>query len=73
MTLRSNAENGSSYQKVRNLTIDEMATLQNFPKDYSFDTARTQGDRYLIVGNAVCPAVAKAVIEGITGGKDNDL
>jgi site-specific DNA-cytosine methylase len=64
-TVRSNIDDGVNYRKVRNLTIAEMATLQHFPEDYSFGTAKTKKDKHIIVGNAVCPGVAKAVIEGI--------
>ena len=65
MTLRTNAVDGNSYRKVRSLTIDEMATLQGFPVGYDFDLLKYTKDRVKVVGNAVCPAVGKAVIEGI--------
>mgnify|MGYP002885625814 CR=1 FL=1 len=71
VTVRSNVGDGVNYRKVRSLTIDEMAALQDFPSNYSFDT-KYKKDRTLIVGNAVCPGVAKAVIEGIKiGGKED--
>ena len=65
ITLRTNAVDGNSYRKVRSLTIDEMATLQGFPVGYNFDVLKYTKDRVKVVGNAVCPAVGKAVIEGI--------
>ena len=49
-----------------------MGILQNFPASYSFDAAKYKKDKTLIVGNAVCPGVAKAVIEGIILGGNND-
>jgi site-specific DNA-cytosine methylase len=63
-TVRSNIGDGVNYRKVRTLTISEMATLQDFPIGYTFLT-KFKKDQYLVVGNAVCPGVAKAVIEGI--------
>lgn len=65
ITLRTNATDGNSYRKVRSLTIDEMATLQGFPAGYDFDVLKYTKDRVKVVGNAVCPAVGKAVIDGI--------
>ncbi len=72
VTVRSNAGDGVNYRKVRSLTINEMGILQNFPASYSFDAAKYKKDKTLIVGNAVCPGVAKAVIEGIILGGNND-
>tara|TARA_B100000035_G_scaffold1790_1_gene1537 strand:+ start:5648 stop:6883 length:1236 start_codon:yes stop_codon:yes gene_type:complete len=65
ITLRTNAIDGNTYRKVRSLTIGEMATLQGFPVGYDFDVLKYTKDRVKVVGNAVCPAVGKAVIEGI--------
>ncbi len=65
MTVRTNAVDGNSYRKVRALTIDEMALLQGFPVGYDFDVLKYTKDRVKVVGNAVCPAVGKAVIDGI--------
>ena len=72
VTVRSNAGDGVSYRKVRSLTINEMGILQDFPASYSFDAAKLKKDKTLIVGNAVCPGVAKAVIEGIILGGNNN-
>ena len=65
ITLRTNAIDGNSYRKIRALTINEMALLQGFPVGYDFDVLKYTKDRVKVVGNAVCPAVGKAVIEGI--------
>jgi len=72
ITVRSNIEDGVNYRKIRSLTIDEMATLQNFPPDYTFDMLKYKKERHVVVGNAVCPAIAKAVIEGIIFGGNDD-
>ena len=64
ITLRTNATDGHSYRKIRALTIPEMATLQGFPEGYDFEVLKHKKDKHLVVGNAVCPAVGKAVIEG---------
>lgn len=65
LTLRTNATDGQSYRKIRSLTIEEMALLQDFPLGYDFDVVKNKRDKHLVIGNAVCPAVGKAVIEGI--------
>jgi site-specific DNA-cytosine methylase len=65
LTLRTNAADGVNYEKIRSLTIEEMATLQNFPEGYDFDVLENKSDKHLVIGNAVCPAVGKAVIDGI--------
>lgn len=50
--------------KIRSLTLEETAILQGFPKDYKMPY-RVKNDAWVIIGNAVCPAVAEAVIRGI--------
>lgn len=45
------------------LTPEENALLQGFPSDFRF--LGRGGDRYQLVGNAVCPPVAKAIAEAI--------
>ncbi len=52
-------------QKVRSLTLPETLVLQGFPSDFSMEAAKTQKSRWTMVGNAVCPPVAEAVIRGI--------
>jgi len=65
ITFRTNATDGVRYRKIRALTVEEMAIIQDFPEGYDFSVLDNEGDKYLVVGNAVCPAVGKAVIEGI--------
>ena len=52
-------------EKIRSLTIQETLILQGFSPDYDMTAANTQKTRWTMIGNAVVPAVAKAVIEGI--------
>ena len=52
-------------QKVRSLTMPETLVLQGFPADYDMSAARTQKARWTMIGNAVPPPVAEAVIRGI--------
>jgi len=52
-------------EKIRSLTIQETLILQGFSPDYDLTVANTQKARWTMIGNAVVPAVAKAVIEGI--------
>ena len=52
-------------QKVRSLTLPETLVLQGFPSDFSMESAKTQKSRWTMVGNAVCPPVAEALIRGI--------
>ena len=52
-------------KKIRSLTIEETLTLQGFNSDYDMTKAKTQKNRWTMIGNAVVPAVAKAIIGGI--------
>lgn len=52
-------------RKIRSLTIEETLTLQGFNSNYDMTQARTQKNRWTMIGNAVVPAVAKAIIGGI--------
>tara|TARA_R100001463_G_scaffold23649_1_gene56527 strand:+ start:436 stop:1392 length:957 start_codon:yes stop_codon:yes gene_type:complete len=52
-------------KKIRSLTIEETLTLQGFNSNYDMTQARTQKNRWTMIGNAVVPAVAKAIIGGI--------
>ena len=54
--------------KIRSLTIQETLTLQGFNPDYVLSTVKTMKSKWTMVGNAVCPPVAKAIIEGILNG-----
>ena len=51
--------------KIRSLTLPETLVLQGFPADYDLSSAATQKARWTMVGNAVPPPVAAAVIRGI--------
>ena len=51
--------------KIRSLTLPETLTLQGFNPDYDLSAARTMKSRWTMVGNAVPPPVAEAVIRGI--------
>ena len=55
-------------QKIRSLTLPETLTLQGFEPDYDLSAARTMKSRWTMVGNAVPPPVAEAVIRGIAHG-----
>ena len=54
--------------RVRSLTLEETLVLQGFPSDYDLSSANTQKSRWTMVGNAVPPPVAEAVIRGIRNG-----
>ena len=51
--------------KLRSLTVEETALLQGFPGHYSFASARTQKNRWTMIGNALPPPLMKAIVEGI--------
>ena len=51
--------------KIRSLTIEETLTLQGFNPNFDLSIVKTQKSRWTLIGNAVCPAVAKAILEGI--------
>ncbi len=51
--------------RVRSLNLEETLVLQGFPSDYDLSSANTQKSRWTMVGNAVPPPVAEAVIRGI--------
>jgi len=55
-------------QKIRSLTLPETMTLQGFDPFYDLSAARTMKSRWTMVGNAVPPPVAEAVIRGIQHG-----
>ena len=50
--------------KIRSLTIDETKILQGFSNDYKIKCDKKK-DAWIMVGNAVCPPVSKAIIQGI--------
>lgn len=55
-------------EKIRSLTMPETLVLQGFPADYDMSAAKTQKARWTMIGNAVPPPVAEAVIRGIHHG-----
>jgi site-specific DNA-cytosine methylase len=54
--------------KIRSLTVAETLILQGFNPDFDLSCTKTKKSRWTMVGNAVCPPVAKAIIEGIGNG-----
>lgn len=48
----------------RMLDLDELLQAQGFPRDYKLFGTKTEQTR--MIGNAVCPGVAKAICESIT-------
>jgi DNA (cytosine-5)-methyltransferase 1 len=55
-------------KRIRSLTLEETLVLQGFPSDYDLSSSRTMKSRWTMVGNAVPPPVAEAVIRGIQNG-----
>ena len=51
--------------KIRSLTCEETLILQGFNPNFDLSIVKTQKSRWTLIGNAVCPPVAKAIIEGI--------
>jgi site-specific DNA-cytosine methylase len=45
----------------RMLQLHELAAAQSFPKDYKFTGTKTEVVKQ--IGNAVCPMMAKALVE----------
>ena len=54
--------------KIRSLTIEETLIIQGFNPKYDLSSTKTKKSRWTMVGNAVCPPVARAIIEGIHNG-----
>jgi len=54
-------------ERIRSLTVEETAILQGFPAEYVWllDGLRKR-DVWTAIGNAVCPPVARAIIQGIS-------
>lgn len=52
-------------KKIRSLNMSETLTIQGFSPEYDMSAANTQKSRWTMVGNAVPPPVAEAVIRGI--------
>ena len=52
-------------KKLRSLTLEECLVIQGFSSEYDLSTARLKRDKWTMIGNAVCPPVAAAVLNGI--------
>lgn len=50
-------------KQARSITVREAARLQSFPDDFEF--LGSTGDQYKMIGNAVPPALARAVAESV--------
>lgn len=48
----------------RGITLEEAAVLQTFPPDYPFQG--TKGQKFLQLGNAIPPVLAKAILQEVT-------
>jgi DNA (cytosine-5)-methyltransferase 1 len=51
--------------RYRPLTVRENARAMGFPDTYAWPTATTRGDQIKGLGNAVCPPVAKHLVERV--------
>jgi site-specific DNA-cytosine methylase len=51
-------------ERIRSLTVQESATLQGYP-DLTIPDKMKKKDQWVIVGNMVCPPIAKAIIQGL--------
>ena len=52
-------------RRIRALTVEETLVLQGFPSDYDMDKAGKTINKWTMLGNAVPPPVARAIITGI--------
>jgi site-specific DNA-cytosine methylase len=55
---------GLKFKRVRQLTPEEGLALMGFLPDFDLSAATTQRDKWQGIGNAVCPPVAAAIING---------
>ena len=63
-TLRDRRE-WNKPKKIRSLRMDETLVIQGFSPDYDLSSTKTKKSQWTMVGNAVPPPVAEAVIRGI--------
>lgn len=55
----------NEYSRLRTLTIDEISILMGYPNfKYDLDIVNKK-DTHQIIGNMVCPPVARSIIDGI--------
>jgi DNA (cytosine-5)-methyltransferase 1 len=54
----------SQFKNAVRVTVEEAAVLQGFRPDYPWQGSRTRC--FLQVGNAVCPPVARLVVEAVS-------
>lgn len=66
-TGRSNRASDSLYDATgrRRLTVEEAATLQDFPAGYPWRVAGTKKEQYRAVGNAMPPRFAQVIAEAV--------
>ena len=57
-------DDGTECFRIRSLTLEETMILQGFPSTYQIPYKK-KVDAWVMVGNAVCPPLAKAIVEGI--------
>lgn len=58
---RSGKEWASQFEEALRVSVEEAAVLQGFPVDYPWQGSRSRC--FLQIGNAVCPPVARLVVE----------
>jgi DNA (cytosine-5)-methyltransferase 1 len=58
---RSGKEWASQFEEAVRVSVEEAAVLQGFRADYPWQGSRTRC--FLQIGNAVCPPVARLVVE----------
>jgi len=61
---RSGKEWASQFEEAVRVSVEEAAVLQGFRPDYPWQGSRTRC--FLQVGNAVCPPVARLVVEAVS-------
>lgn len=61
---RSGKEWTSQFEEAVRVSVEEAAVLQGFRADYPWQGSRTRC--FLQVGNAVCPPVARLVVEAVS-------